>query len=371
MSRWQGLSANTEVFSNACVSIAAYLLYGASRASSKALSSAAAAAVLGIGLQIIYVVFPEAVLFRLAYLIAVCQRNRDSRAVVATAGLLILAGCFPTGIVILYFWAHGTLQPFLDANIALNIAYIQITPSLFDVIKHSASGIAPIIGPILMIGYAMACRIRWCRMWNTAASIQVGILLWSAAAIADVCLPIKFSIHYFFALYPPLCLAGALTLSAVAGSRSMNSIVGLVVLFITAVPLWGLGEAWAARAEKSDAPPAIAAFLRQCGAHDMNAFVYDYDPVVYALAHIRPPIPYILGDELVQFSYSSRIDGVTEIQHVTNLLREFVIVRVLLRGEPAPDHLDATIARRLVDYHIVFQTLNEIDSSEIRIYARQ
>jgi 4-amino-4-deoxy-L-arabinose transferase-like glycosyltransferase len=371
ISRWVGLSANTEVFNNACVTFAAYLLYGASRRSPTGLPRAvAAAAMLGVGLQIKYVVFPEAVLFCLGYLMVSYQRSGDLCATIVAGELLVLAGCLPTGIAILYFWANGALQPFLDANIRSNIAYLEAVPSFFAIIKNSASGIAPVMGAILMIGYAMARRLQSHRILNTASSIKAGILLWGAAAIADVCLPLKFPVHYYFALYPPLCLAGALALSDMAGNRRKAFAAGLVALFGVAVPLWGLGEVRAARASKADAPRAVAAFLRQVGAGDTSVFVYDYQAVVYALARILPPTPYVLGAELAQFTYSSGVDGAAEVRRVMDKSPEYVVVRVRLPGELVPVALDAVIVPRLAAYHVAFQTSDGADESEIRVYRR-
>jgi 4-amino-4-deoxy-L-arabinose transferase-like glycosyltransferase len=152
ISRWIGLGANTGVFTNACVTSAAYLLYGAARRSPTDLTRAVAgAAILGVGLQIKYVIFPEAVLFCLAYLAASYQQSRNLRATTAAGGLLIVAGIFPTCIVVLYFWTHGALRPFLDANISSNIDYLSIMSPLSAIAGYTRVGIEPIIGSIVIV----------------------------------------------------------------------------------------------------------------------------------------------------------------------------------------------------------------------------
>jgi hypothetical protein len=370
ISRWAGLAANTEVFNNACVTFAFYLLYGALRRSPTNLPRAiAAAAMLGVGLQIKYVVIAEAILLCLGYLMVSFQRNRDLRDLAVTGGALILAGCLPTGITILYFWAHGALRPFLDANFSSNIAYLDIATALVTVLQRSASGMAPIMGCILIIGYAMGRRVQWRRTWFTASSPQAWLLLWIIAAIADVCLPLKFFTHYYFALYPPACISGALALCVVAGNRHKNFVAGLVVLFVTAVPLWAVGNARTARVAGADSERAVAGFLRQAGARDMSIFVYNFPPVVYALAQVRPLTPYVLGGELAPLSVSARLHEL-EARRIMDSSPDFVIVGGRFPSEPVPTPLDEVIASRLATYHLVYETSNGLDNSIVRVYER-
>jgi hypothetical protein len=372
ISRWHGLAANTEVFNNACVTFAAYLLYGAASQPRNSLPRAViAAVVLGLGLQIKYVVFPEAALLCLGFLIALYYRNRDVRAVIVAAGLLILAGCLPTGVAIAYFWAHGALRPFLDANIASNIAYLSVMPAISEAARSSASGLAPLAGSILVTGYAMArVRGRWRWTSITPLSPEAWITLWNVAAMADVCLPLKFFEHYFFALYPPLSLAGALALCVAARHRPKTLVAGLIVLFAIAIPLWIRGNAQMARGGEADAPHAVAEYLRQAGAADMNVFVYDYQPVIYALARLRPPTRYVLGAELSKFGYSAHVDGSAEIRRIMDESPDFVVIRGRLSGEFVPRELDDLVAQSLVNYHLVYQIVNGDDGVIVRIYRR-
>jgi hypothetical protein len=372
ISRWHGLAANTEVFNNACVTVAAYLLYGSvSQARNSLPRAVVAAAMLGVGLQIKYVVFPEAALLCLGYLLALYQRNRDIRAVAIVAGMLIVVGCLPTGVAIAYFWANGALGDFLDANIASNIFYLSVIPTISAAARSSAIGLAPIVGSIVVTVYAMTCFPgRW--SWTSIAPIsrEAWITLWIVAAIADVCLPLKFFEHHFFALYPPLCLGGALAICVVARHRFKILAAGLTVLFVTAVPLWIRGNAQMARSGEADAPHVVAEYLRQAGAADMNVFVYDYQPVIYALARLRPPTKYILGDELSRFDYSAQVDGRAEIRRIMDGMPDFVIWRVRQPGEFVPVTLDDFVASRLESYHLVYQILNGDDGAIVRIYRK-
>jgi hypothetical protein len=71
-----------------------------------------AAFVLGVGLQFKYVVFPEAVLLSLGYLVASYRRDRDLGRASVAAGFMMLAGLLTTVFVVGYFWSKGALQTF-------------------------------------------------------------------------------------------------------------------------------------------------------------------------------------------------------------------------------------------------------------------
>ena len=369
ISRWTGLAANTEVFNNACTTSAAYLLYGASRAPSAGpLRAVMAALILGVGLQIKYVIFPEAVMLCLGYLFGTYRLNRDLRSLARIAGLLILAGCFPTGIAILYFWSHGALRAFLEANIGSNIAYLQIMLPLSSVLRFSASGIAPVVPSILLAGYVMMRFIR--RRSFPILSPAAWILLWGAAALIDVCLPLKFWPHYYFALYPPACIGGVLALCIEAENRRIRFAAGLIALFMVAILLWVRGGVRASFVSEADAPPVVAEFLRQSGAQDLGVFVYNYEPVIYALAGVRPPTPYVEGYEMTWFSQSSNVNGVAEIQRVMDLSPDFVVLCAKQAGERVPDVLDDLMEHRLATYHLVHHIQDRSDDCMARIYKR-
>jgi hypothetical protein len=285
------------------------------------------------------------------------------------AGLLILAGCLPTGIAIFYFWMHGALQPFLDANIGSNIAYINIMLPLRAVMRFSASGLAPIMGCVIMVSYALMRCEPWRRTWASTSSPQAWVLLWCIATVINVCLPMKFFSHYYFALYPPLCIAGAHALSVAAGNRRNRFAAGLIVLFSSAIPLWVTGEVRAASVARTDVPRQAAEFLRQAGARDRKVFVYDYEPIIYALARVRPPMPYVLGVELTEFTHSSKVDGVAEVRHVMDSSPDFVVLRVRAPGEEV-GVFDDLIAHRLAAYHLVDEIKRKADSLVVRIYRR-
>jgi hypothetical protein len=371
ISRWAGLSANTEIFNNTCVTFAAYQLFGAARSPTRGLGKALVAALaLGIGLQIKYVIFPEAVLLCLAYLIALFRQRTPLATLLTTAGLLAVMGCLPTGLAIAYFWAHGALQPFLDANISSNIAYVAIAQPIMAVLRDSASGLMPILGAGLLIGYAMIRCVQWRPRWNPADSPEAWILLWIIAAALDVCLPLKFFRHYFFTLYPPACIGGALALAAVTLHQRRKAYIGAVALLASAAPAWIIGLARAAPWTETDVPRVVAGIMRARGAGDLDVYVYKYQPSVYALARVRPPTPFVLTLELSEFGHSARVDGVKEVRRVMDTKPRFVVQRVEESSGEIDAAMDGIMIERLTDYRLVNELIDRADGSTVRIYER-
>lgn len=371
ISRWLGLSGNTVVISNALVALAAYLLYSALWERRTALLRASVgAAALGMALQIKYVALPEAVLLCLSYLAANHHLHRSLWATVREAAVLLAAGCAPTAVAVLYFWRHGALDAFIAANIDTNIAYVSVVPSASAVLTTSLSGLAPIAGCVAMVGLALHESKTLRRTPESHLLPHWWIAVWVVAAALDVCMPVKFFTHYYFALYPPLCLAGAIALAMLAQNRKLHLTLGAIVLFGVAVPLWVIGERRVAKGAELDAPRELARCLNGMESRDLSLFVYDYNPAIYALTRLRPATRYVLGSELRDFSQSSKIDGLAEIQRVMATSPDFVIVRERPPGEPAPALLDAAIASDLRGYHIYCEMVDGGEALPIRLYAR-
>jgi hypothetical protein len=367
ISRWPGLSANTEIFNNLLVTFAAYHLITAARLPSNLSRAVMAAFVLGVGLQFKYVVFPEAVLLSLAYLVTSYRRDRDLGSASVAAGFMMLAGLLPTVFVVGYFWSKGALQTFLNANIGANVTYVGLVPPLREIFYDSAGGMLPIIGAVLAIGYASLCRVQWRPRWSATSSLQAWIFLWIVAAALDVCLPMKFFRHYFFALYPPVCLAGTLALDALAAGRRKPFAYGLVALLATPITLWVMGVVRAAPWAGEDVPHTIAQIVQQAGARDGDLYVYRYQPVIYALARLRPPTPYVMTLEISEFSESAHTDGVAEMEQIMGGRPRFVVKSEgTLSGSAKV--VDNVLIRSLTQYRLIRTFQDSADRSVIDLY---
>jgi 4-amino-4-deoxy-L-arabinose transferase-like glycosyltransferase len=370
ISRWPGLSANTEIFNNLLVTFAAYHLITAARRPSGLSRAVMAAFVLGIGLQFKYVVFPEAVLLSLAYLVASYRRDRDLGSASVAAGFMILAGLLPTVFVVGYFWSKGALQTFLSANIGANVTYVALVPPIREIVYDSAGGMLPIIGAVLTIGYGILCRAKWRPGWSATSSLQAWIFLWIVAAALDVCLPMKFFRHYFFALYPPVCLGATLALDALAAGRRKSFAYGLVALLAIPVTLWVIGIVRAAPWAGEDVPRNIAEIVQQAGARDGDLYVYRYQPVIYALARLRPPTPYVMTLEISEFSESAHTDGVAEMEQIMGGRPRFVVKSEGALADSA-EAVDNVLTRSLTQYRLIRTFQDRADRSVIDLYERQ
>jgi hypothetical protein len=369
ISRWLGLAANPVTFDNACVAVASYLLYGAIFRPARGRSRVFAAAfILGCGLQIKYVVFPEAVALCLGYLALRWQRLRDLPTLWVHAGLMLLAGCLPTAASVFYFWMHGALSAFLGANLGSNMAYAMIIPDFRASVTTTLSGLAPIAGALAVIAGISVTR----QQWRAVSPIQLWTLLWGAAALADAAMTLKFFAHHYFALYPPVCLACGLALAAVARRRSSRLTAAVILAFAAATPVWVIGAVRAANAARVDTTRDVARFLLdvRIAFPEMKLFVYDYQPVIYALTGLQPYTPYVLGSELSDFARSSKIDGASEIKRLMDLAPDFVVARVQPMLGPRPKPLDGLMAQRLSHYRCVASFVDRVDIGIIRIYAK-
>ena len=144
--------------------------------------------------------------------------------------------------------------------------------------------------------------------------------------------------------------------------------MGFAILFASAVPLWAIGESRAARGAEADAPREVAEVVRRAGNGSSSLFVYNYDPVIYALTRLRPPTPYVLGSESVEFSYSSHANGVAEVQRIIDSSPDFIGVHTTLPSEFLQVELDQLVARKLLDYHLIRQIENGTNGVIVSLY---
>jgi hypothetical protein len=369
ISRWAGLSANTEIFNNALVSFAAYHLFGAARHPPAIARAFIAALALGIALQIKYVVFPEAVLLSLAYLLEFYRTMRRFRPVGAAAAVLIAGGCLPTLLVIAYFWSKGLLSAFIDANIGSNLSYVLLVPPLPEILKDSASGLMPIAGCLAVILSCLFLFRHGQSRGRVGLTVEAWIGLWIFATFLDVCLPLKFFRHYFFSLYPPVCLAASLCLQVIGTKRPRTFVYGLLAVLLAAIPPWAIGVFRAAPWSATDVPRTIAALLRDAGARDGELYVYRYQPSVYALARLRPPTPYVMTLELSEFSQSAHLNGVAEMQRIMDGQPRFIVKAAGMTGGRALA-IDKVLTASLAHYRLIRTFPDQADRSVVELYER-
>jgi hypothetical protein len=337
MTRPDGLAGNTEVFNNLIVIAASFLLLeqmarpvGAVRA----WPVFAASLMLGIGLQIKYVIIPEAVFFCCALLFRLWRDGMALGRVLALAMLAVVGGLLPTVVMTLYFWSAGALTAYLDANLRANVVYLEDQPSVWLTLLRIRFGLLPLLG-LMPWPFVLA----W--LWRDgAARRRYGVLvpwlaIWVAAAAVDIAMPLKLWKHYFNALIPPLCLIAGLAQVMVArrvADRRWRVLAPLIVLTLVPAVMSAIRHAPDSRTiDRVNVPHALAEQIRRGGTNGHDVYVFNYDSLVYAYADAVPPTRYVLGIELAEFSGTSGAPASDEIARILNQRPRWIVM-----AEPSP-----------------------------------
>jgi 4-amino-4-deoxy-L-arabinose transferase-like glycosyltransferase len=324
MSRPEGLASNTEVFNNFAVSAASFLLAGqllAPREPTQPGRIFAAALLLGVGLQLKYVVFPEAVMLCGTVLIWRLREGASFRQTAGLAALAVAGGILPTVLASLYYWWAGALQPYLDATLRANVAYIEVPLTMTTVLQRLRFGLLPIAGLLIWPIVLFAPALRRDR-GRHARLICLWLAVWLLAAWIDVVMPLKFWKHYFNALVPPLCLIAALAITWLARTRpawfARTLTAGVVLTIVPAVAEMSKHVADSRSIDRPNTPLEISRRITEAGTNGHDVYVFNYDPLVYAYTGAKPPSRFVLGVELSDFSSSAGTSGEAEIGRVLN-----------------------------------------------------
>jgi hypothetical protein len=337
MARPDGLAANTEVFNNLVVTAASLLLWNELQANRKPVRATvmfAAGLLFGVGLQIKYVVFPEAALLCCALLFVSWRNGNSLRRTILLAGMAMAGGLLPTAVATLYFWQAGALQAYLDANLRANVAYLDapLTPAM--VLSQLRFGLLPLIG-LLPWPIVVVLRMRDDTLRGRFPALALWSSIWLLAAALDVALPLKFWKHYFNALIPPLCLfAGLLALLMIErGHRARGWRPGIMAgVILVPICLLMIKHASDSRSiGRINVPHAVAEQIKREGSNGHDVYVFNYDPLVYAYAHAVPPTRFVLSIELSEFDGSSGAPSDGEITRILATSPRWVVV-----ADPSP-----------------------------------
>jgi hypothetical protein len=337
MAKPDGLAANTEVFNNLVVTAASLLLWNempANRKSVRAGVMFAAALLFGIGLQIKYVVFPEAALLCCTLLFFSLREGAGLGRTMRLAGVAMAGGLLPTAVATLYFWQAGALQAYIDANLRANVAYLDAPLTSTMVLSQLRFGLLPLIG-LLPWPIVVVLRMRDDTLRGRFAGLALWAVIWLLATALDVVLPLKFWKHYFNALIPPLCLfAGLFTLLVIErGHRAWGWRPGIVAgVILVPICLLMIKHASDSRSiNRVNVPLAIAEQIRREGSNGHDVYVFNYDPLVYAYANVVPPTRFVLSIELSEFDGSSGARSAGEITRILAASPRWIVV-----ADPSP-----------------------------------
>ena len=387
MSRPEGLAANTEVFNNLTVTAASFLLAGQIVTSPYAMRPAtvfAASLLLGVGLQLKYVVFPEAAALCGAALLWELGTAGSVRRTAGLACIAIAGGLLPTIVATLYFWQAGALQPYLDANLRANVAYVAEPITLGTVFMRLRYGLLPICG-LLVWPFVLAILAR--PAGPRSRIICLWLAVWLVAACIDVILPLKFWKHYFNALIPPLCLMSGLALTLLAqreaGQREVGQresaryawVMAAGIILTLAPAIWEMAThvGDSRTIGRPNVPREIADRITAGGSNGRDVYVFDYDPLVYAYANAVPPSRFVLGVELADFGASTGTSAEAEIGRILGTKPRWIVVT-----RPSPYSFSSAVHRELAtalsDYErdATFQEIDYIQPPvEVSLWRRR
>jgi hypothetical protein len=267
-------AANTELFSNLPLTLAAIAMLKQSRAG-RTSHAWTWALIAGVATAVATLFRYQAAVAGVAWLLSLVIPRRNPHAVAAAAGLAVGFGIGATALIG-RFWLTGHLDDFLFWGWRYNFQYIASVPVRQELIRF-AIGTLPVIAawlPAIVLA-AFAGRTDATLLW-----------LWMAAMCVALSIGGRFFGNYFLIAAPPLAAlagAGAVSLYASARRRLLASlstmVVALGVVSALAVVVW----------DRFDPSPAILdATYRNAGewigAHSAPAdriFVWGDSPQLY------------------------------------------------------------------------------------------
>ena len=304
------------------VTLAAILLFGQAERvrvgrRMQRVQAVAAAVLLGAGLQVKYVVLPEAAGFCLAFLLYWRRHGAGVGEIARLTGGLLLAGLAPTLAVVAFFWSQGALQPFLDATIGSNLAYVADVPTSDETLHRVFIALKPISPAIA--GAALALALLGRRVQGGTRAMLHGAAFWLFLSAVNVVLPMKFFAHYFYALLPPACLLAAVLVASLGRPNPRLAFLAraFAVLLLAAPPLRAIAREVAAPADPLlQATELVTACIREHPAGRPGLYVFNWDPVLYETTRTPPPTRYVLPGELAVYADSAGVDPLAEIARI-------------------------------------------------------
>jgi 4-amino-4-deoxy-L-arabinose transferase-like glycosyltransferase len=287
-----GLSANTELFMATFTALAVLAALTTDRGLLVGL-------LLGAAFMVKYVaVFEAPVVF---FLFLFRQRR-------VSAGLTpILGAALPLGATILLYAAAGRLGIWWDDSIASNFRRVDV-PFTAQALDYTFRTQLLRWGPMLLAGLAMfpAALIR--RRWP-----EIFLAAWLLGGALGVVVAKSFYDHYFLQILPVLCVIFGWWVARLPRHAAVRT---AFVLAILGLPAWAAQSALR-DAAGPDVLTQVAAALRT--QHPSSIYVFDTEPILYALTGQTPPTRYVLPSELIGNSLP-QVAGVNAAAEVARIL---------------------------------------------------
>ncbi len=236
----------------------------------------------------------------------------------ASAGLATLLGAaLPLCATILLYAAAGRLGLWWDCSITSNFRRVDAPISSATLAYISKTELWR-WGPMLLAGLAMlpAALIR-------RRGTEIFLSAWLLGGIIGVSAAKSFYDHYFLQILPVLCVILGIWFARLPQRALLQT--GLVLATL-ALPVWAADVALR-NATGPDVPAEVAADLRT--QHPKQIYVFDTQPILYALTGQTPPTRYVLPSELIGHLLPrvAGVDAGAEVARILAKKPDFILRR--------------------------------------------
>jgi len=311
-----GLSANTETFME-CFSVFAILAAIAPSFCPRApwRRGLVAGLLFGLACMTKYVAVFEAPALACALLLIRAEpwswRDTWAKCAGALAGALLT----PALTVTLYALT-GHLALWWQCAILANITRVNV-PISPSQLQYAALVILPRWLPFDLAGLCLFARA----LTRRPTKLHVLLMLWLTGGALGVAAAKSFYDHYFLQILPPLCLAlvwvlarPRLRLAAWPRWRFLALCAALL-----AIPAAAGESALAAIRATPDTPSRIAAALRPAITAGATLYIFDSQPIIYALTNAAPPTRYVFPSVLTKCPLE-KVAGIDAAQELAAIL---------------------------------------------------
>ncbi len=294
-----GLSANTELFMASFTALAVWAALATE-------SGLVVGLLIGAAFMVKYVAVFEAPVILCLFM----YRRRNLASGIA----VVVGAAIPLALVAVMYALAGKFGLWLECSIFSNFrrAGAPFTAAAFSYALHTQLWRW---GPLYAAGIGM---IGWALFKRRATEIFLAV--WLLGAMLGTISAKSFYDHYFLQVLPVLCVISGVWFAKLPRYRT------IFVLVLLALPAWAAKTALQA-ASGPDIPREIAAALNT--QHPQSLYVFDSQPIIYALTSTNPPTRYVLPSELtgVALDYVAGVNAQAEVARILNTNPQFIIRR--------------------------------------------
>jgi hypothetical protein len=322
-----GLAANTELFME-CFSVAAILAaidpgFCAGRPAGRAFCTGVLFS-LACLTKYVAVFEAQAVGFALLFCAHLSWRDRMARGAIAVAGAALAPAC-----IVLIYAAAGDLGLWWSCSIASNITRVAV-PFSGAQLQSVALTILPRWAPAILAACLLLVTlpIRGGSLappgFSFARRAQALLALWLVGGTLGVISAKSFYDHYFLQILPPACLALAFMAARFAPAllatpRRAAGLIAALLLIPGVAGYDALAAIMQPLETTGDTPRQIATLLRPQITAGASLYVFDGQPIIYALTGAAPPTRYVLPSVLIR-CFLAGVAGVNATREVGHIL---------------------------------------------------